>query len=100
MLIITLAKIMPFTPVDSALHGYCSSGHTRLRQAAVRSAVIRSNVSDRNKRRLPWDEAFGHRQLFLPRDERALADNIRNQTLTGYPIDKPTLHRLANITFH
>ncbi len=60
--------------------------------------MARTTLQDRNCGRLPWAEAFKHRQLLLPGDEQAVARYILAQTIAGYPIDRPTLLRIANST--
>ncbi len=89
---------MPFQAVDAALQRYRNGRHSSIRQAARDNDLARTTLQDRNRGRLPWAEAFKHRQLLLPGDEQALASYIRNQTIAGYPIDKPTLYRIANST--
>lgn len=93
---VLLRSKMPYKTVDVALLSYRSGQHNSRQQAAKNNEVARSTLQDRNNGRLPWNEAFQHRQAVLPGDERALAGSVRTQTIAGYPIDKPTLYRLAN----
>ncbi len=91
---------MPFQAIDAALQQYRSGRYSSIRQAAINHEVPRTTLQDRNLGRLPWAEAFQYRRTVLPGDEKGLARYIRTQTIAGYPIDKPTLSRLANQSLH
>ncbi len=60
----------------------------------------RSTLSDQNNGRQPQFEAYQNLQVVLHGDEKALATYVSTQTLASYPIDKPTLYRLANMSLH
>jgi hypothetical protein len=88
---------MPLSTVDIAVESYLSSTTGSLRQLARIHGVAKSTVSDRKRGRRSLKEARKDKQKLVTGEESALAGHVRTQTIAGYPIDGPTLRRLATV---
>ncbi len=86
---------MPLSYVDVAVESYLFGAIGSLRCYARIHGVVKSSVSDQKREWQSLQVAHQKQQKFVPGEELALVEHERTQALVGYPIDEPTLWRMA-----